>query len=162
MFRYRETKYCCRKYISADYTLLLQKIRQNCIFDWRIIKEVYYEDYICWSYPNIRRHEKLDLIIHQLEFKRDHGLPKNIMLIINTVNKCTYFNKEIRHFMWVMAWTYEIFLYYKRYYRYLGNDRLFGNKNFLSVKNGPKLHFISYLKHRELTGHRLNKGHMVF
>ena len=84
------------------------------------------------------------------------------MIIVEFVNKITYFNKNIKHFMWVLTWSREIIIYYNRYYRYLKNERLFGKKNFLNYKNGHKLHFISYIKHRELTGVRLNKNHLMF
>ena len=142
--------------------MLLKKIKQNSIFDWRLLKTIYYEDYVWWSYPNIRQNEKLNVIIHEIEFKRNNGVPKNIMLIVKLVNKITYFNKEIKHFIWILAWTQELFTYYNRYYRYLRNEKVFGKQNFLNYKNGHNLHFISYIKRRELTGVRLNKNHMVF
>ena len=141
---------------------MLRKIKENSIFDWRLIKRIYYEDYIWWSYPNIRHNRKLDLIISQVEFKRNNGLPKCILLIIEIVNKITYFNKTIKHFMWLLTWSPEIFKYYYRYYRYLENERMFGKKIFLSIKNGHKLHFISFIKHRELTGVKIGRNHMVF
>lgn len=97
--------------------MLLKKIKQNSIFDWRLLKTIYYEDYVWWSYPNIRQNEKLNVIIHEIEFKRNNGVPKNIMLIVKLVNKITYFNKEIKHFIWILAWTQELFTYYNRYYR---------------------------------------------
>ena len=139
------------------------KIKQKSLLDWRLIKQIYFEDYIQWCYPNIRGNQKLDLIISQLEFKRNNGLPKCILLVIELVNKITYFNKSIKHFVWVLTWSQEIFKYYDRYYRYLRNERImFGKRNFLSIKNGHKLHFISFIKHRELTGVRLNRNHMLF
>ena len=140
----------------------MEKIRQNSVFDWRLIQNIYYEDYIWWAYPNIRRNEKLDLFIRQLNFIRNNGIPKYIMIIVEFFNKITYFNENIKHFIWVLTWSREIIIYYNRYYRYLKNERLFGKKNFLSYKNGHKLHFISYIKNRELTGVRINKNHMVF
>ena len=162
LFRYRKTKYCCRKQFANDSSILLKKIRQNSVFDWRLLVNIQYEDYIWWSYPNIRQNEVFNLINRQICFKRDNGVPKCIMLIVEFVNMNTYFNKEIKHFISILSWTTEIFLYYHRFYRMLSNERLFGKKNFLSYKNGHKLHFISYIKHRELTGCRLNKNHMVF
>ena len=126
------------------------------------MRNIQYEDYIWWSYPNIRQNEVFDLINCQICFKRDNGVPKGIMFIVEFINKNTYFNKEIKHFISILSWTTEIFLYYHRFYRMLSNERLFGKKNFLNYKNGHKLHFISYIKHRELTGCRLNKIHMVF
>ena len=141
---------------------MLTKIKKNSGLDWGLIKRIYFEDYIWWCYPNIKHNRKFDLIITQLEFKRNNGLPKNILLIIEVVNKLIYFNKAIKHFVYVLTWSHDILKYYDRYYRYLQNEQSFGKKNFLNVTNGHKLHFISYVKHRELTGVRLNKNHMVF
>ena len=139
----------------------MNKIKQNSIFDWRFIQNIYYEDYLWWAYPNIRHNEKFYLITCQLNFTINNGIPKCIMLIVECVNKITYFNKEIKHFVSILTWSQEIIMYYNRYYRYLKNERLFGKRNFLNYKNGHKLHFISYIKYRELTGVRLNKNHMV-
>ena len=147
---------------SNENILLLEKIKQNSIFDWRLLENIYYEDYIWWTYLNIRRNERLNLFIHQLEFKQNNGVPKCIMTIVEFVNKITYFNKKIKHFVWVLTWSREVIIYYSRYYRYLKNERLFGKKNFLNYKHGHKLHFISYIKNRELTGVRLNRNHMIF
>ena len=144
-----------------DDNFLLECIRKDYYLDWRIISAVKYDDYIWWSYPNFKQRE-FKIYATELDKYRTNGLPSNIIKVVEIVNRSTYFNKQIRLFNWVVTWQRFIFLYYKRYYRYLANDRLFGNKNFLSVKNGPKLHFISYLKHREVTGVRLNKNHMVF
>ena len=63
--------------------------------------------------------------------------------------------------MWMLTWSQKIYRYYDRYYRYIRNERLFGGKKFLNYKHGHKLHFISYIKNRELIGIRLNKNHMV-
>ena len=52
------------------------------------------------------------------------------MLIVKLVNKITYFNKEIKHFIWILAWTQELFTYYNRYYRYLRNEKVFGKQFF--------------------------------
>ena len=94
--------------------------------------------------------------------KVNNGLPKCIIKIIETINITTYFNKEIRSFAWVFTWCQRIFWYYNRYYRYLNNERLHGKKKFLNYKHGHKLHLISYLEKRELTGIRLNKNHLLF
>ena len=160
MFRYRKTKQCCRKQISDDSVLLLKNIRETSLFDWRLIQKIYYEDYICWSYPNFRQNERFNLMVRQLEFKINNGVPKCILLIVEFINKITYFNKNIRHFASVLMWTHKLMMYYNRYYRMLQNERLFGKKNFLSYKNGHKLHFIAYINKREVTGIRLNKNHM--
>ena len=163
IFRYyRKTKQCCRKRFADDSSVLLKKIRQNSLFNWRLLVNIQYEDYIWWSYPSIRQNEVFNLINRQICFKRNNGVPKGIMLIVEFVNKSSYFNKKIKHFLSILSWTTEIFLYYHRFYRMLSNERQFGKKNFLSCKNGHKLHFISYLKHRELTGCRLNTNHMLF
>ena len=142
--------------------LLLKTIKQNSIFDWRLIRTIQYEDYICWSYPNFRQNEKFHVIVNQMGFKTNNGVPRNIMFIVEFVNKITYFNKKIKHFATVLMWTHKLMLYYNRYYRMLNNKRLFEKSNFLSYNNGHKLHFISYIKKRELTGHKLNKNHMKF
>ena len=79
------------------------------------------------------------------------------------INEVTYFNKRIKQFALTLTWYRRIFMYYDRYYRYRQNERLFfDKKNFLNYKHGHKLHFVSYIKNRELTGIRLNKNHMVF
>ena len=75
------------------------------------------------------------------------------------INMLTYFNKEIKRFAWVLTFDRKIFMYYRRYYKYLYNEKLFDKKKFLNYKNGHKLHLISYIKNRELTGARLNKNH---
>ena len=139
----------------------MERIKQNSIFDWRLIQNIYNEDYIWWSYPNIRRNEKFESFSNQLEYN-NNGVPKCIIKIVEFVNIITYFNKKIKHFVWVLTWSRQIIKYYDRYYRYLKNERLFGKKNFLNYKHGHKLHFISCIKNRELTGIRLNRNHMVF
>ena len=142
--------------------LLLKSIRKISIFDWRLIQRIYYEDYICWSYPNFKLNQRFKFFVQKLEYRINNGVPKCILLIVEFINKITYFNKNIRHFMSVLMWSHKLMMYYNRYYRILLNERLFGKKNFLSYKNGHKLHFISYIKKRELTGIRLNKNHMLF
>ena len=140
----------------------MEKVRQRSVFDWRIIQIIRYEDYIWWSYPNVKLSPKFESFNYQLDLKNDNGTPKCIMKIIQIINRVSYFNKEIRKFIWVITWHQQILKYYNRYYRYLKNERLFGKKNFLNYKHGHKLHFISCLKNRELTGFRLNKNHLVF
>ena len=115
-FRHREPKYCCRKHTSSENILLLTKIKQNSIFDWRLLQNINYEDYIWWTYPNIRQNEKWYLITRQLKFTIDNGIPKCIMLIVEVFNKITYFNKKIQDFVWVLTWSREIAMYYNRYY----------------------------------------------
>ena len=163
IFRYyRRPKKCCRIRIATEFSELLTKIKQHSVFDWRLIKTIQYEDYILWTYPNLKRNEVYNLINRQICFTRNNGLPKGILFIVEFVNKISYFNRKIKHFHSVLSWTCELFMYYHRYYRYLNNEKLLTKKTFLNYRNGHKTHFISYLKKRELTGCKLNKNHMVF
>ena len=131
-------------------------------FDWRLIHSLNFKDYIWWSYPNFKKNDKFDFYANKLDLKVDNGLPKCIIKIVELINITTYFNRKIRIFAWILTWSQRIFWYYSRYYRYLHNQRLFGKRNFLNYNNGHKLHFISCLKKRELTGIRLNKNHLKF
>ena len=163
IFRYyRKTKKCCRARIGNESAELLTKIKQHSSLDWRLIKTIKYEDYILWSYPNVKKNEVVNLINRQICFIRNNGLPKGILFIVEFVNRITYFNRRIKHFHSVLSWTSELFMYYHRYYRYLNNEKLLTQRKFLNYRNGHKTHFISYLKKRELTGCKLNKNHMVF
>ena len=149
--------------IAAESSELLTKIKQNSLFDWRLLRTIKYEDYVWWSYPNLRKSEVYNLINRQICLKRNNGLPKGILFIMEFVNKISYFNRKIKHFHSVLSWTYELFIYYHRYYRFLNNEKLLSKeKTFLNYRNGHKTHFISYLKKRELTGCKLNRNHMVF
>ena len=132
------------------------------MLDWRLIKTIKYEDYILWSYPNLRTSKVYYLINRQICFTRNNGLPKGILVIVEFINKATYFNRKIKSFHSVLSWTTELYMYYHRYYRYLNNEKLLAKKTFLNYRNGHKTHFISYLKKRELTGFKLNKNHMLF
>ena len=64
--------------------------------------------------------------------------------------------------MEVVTWSREIFIYYRRYYRYLHNEKLFGKKKFLNYRKGHKLHFISCIENRRITGSKLNTNHLSF
>ena len=155
-------KYHRIKYNFKENFSLLERIRQISIFDWKLIQTVKYEDYIWWSYPNFKRNEKFESFSDKLDLKTNNGIPKCIIKIVELINGVTFFNKQIKQFVWVLTWSRQIFRYYDRYYRYLQNERLFGKKKFLNYKHGHKLHLISCIKNRELTGIRLNKNHMVF
>ena len=158
-------KYCRIKYTVKENISLLKHIRQNCAFDWKLIQTItkYEEDYLWWSYPNFKQKEKFQSFSDELDdLKTNNGIPKCIIKIVQLINEVTFFNKQIRRFVWAFTWSHKIFRYYNRYYRYLQNEGLFGKKKFLNNKHGHKLHFISYIKNRELTGIRLNKNHMVF
>ena len=160
---YRRPKKCCRIRIAAESSELLTKIKQNSLLDWRLLRTIKYEEYVWWSYPNLRKSEVYNLINHQICFKRNNGLPKGILFIIEFVNKISYFNRKIKHFHSILSWTRELFMYYHRYYRFLNNEKVLNKKKtFLNYRNGHKTHFISYLKKRELTGCKLNRNHMVF
>ena len=149
-------------YSFKENISLLESIKQNSIFDWKLIQTLKYEDYIWWSYPNFKRNERFKSFSDKLDLKTNNGIPKCIIKIVELINGVTFFNKQIKQFVWVLTWSRQIFMYYDRYYRYLQNERLFGKKKFLNYKHGHKLHFISCIKNRELTGIRLNKNHMVF
>ena len=159
---YRSTKKCCRARVATDTGILLTKIKQTSLLDWKLIKTIKYEDYILWTYPNLRTSKVYYLINRQICFIRNNGLPKGILFIVEYVNKTTYFNRKIKHLHSVLSWTSELYMYYHRYYRYLNNENLLAKKHFLNYRNGHKTHFISYLKKRELTGCKLNRNHMVF
>ena len=115
-----------------------------------------------WSYPNFKQNKKFKSFNRALDFKVDNGVPKCIIKIVQIINEITFFNKKIREFVRILTWCQHTFRYYDRYYRYQLNEKLFGKKNFLNYRHGHKLHFISCIKNRELTGARLNKNHLVF
>ena len=139
-----------------------EHIRRISSFDWKLIQTVKYDDYIWWSYPNFKLNEKFEWFCNALDLKRNNGIPKCIITIVEIINNVTYFNKQIRQFVWVLTWSQQMFRYYDRYYRYLKNERVFGKKNFLNYRHGHKLHLTSCIKNRELTGIRLNKNHLLF
>ena len=154
-------RYYTARYPREENKLFLKRVQFRCYFNWKLIHSVNYEDYIWWTYSSFKKNDKFEIFCSKLEFELDLGLPKCIMKIVETINTVTYFNKEIRRFAWVVTWNRRVFKYYTRYYRYLRNEKIFGTKKFLNLKNGHKLHLISWLKNRELTGKRLNKNHAV-
>ena len=156
-------KYYRIYHMLKENFILLKQIGDVSMFDLRLIQQRYkYQDYIWWSYPNFQKKEKIYSIAYKLNVKIENGTPKNVVKIVELVNTNTYFNKQIRQFASILTWCYNIFLYYNRYYRYQSNEKLLGKKKFLNYKHGHKLHLISYLKKRELTGIRLNKNHLHF
>ena len=155
-----DAKYCFNKYQGKETFLLMERVRQKCLFDWQLIQTVQYHDYIWWSYPNFKLNERFNLFSDALV--RDSGTLKCIIKILQLINEITFFNKEIKEFVWVLTFCQEIFTYYNRFYRYQHNEKLFGKKKFLNYRHGHKLHFISCIKNRELTGARLNKNHLAF
>ena len=133
------------------------------IFDWRLLKSIKCDDYIIWSYPNFKLNGSFKSFCLELELnERDNAVPKCIIKIVEIINQVTYFNKEIRVLSKVLTWHNHIFTYYSRYYRYQQNEKLHGKKKFLNYRHGQKLHFVSCIKNRELTGVRLCKNHLVF
>ena len=161
-FRYGKVKYHRDSYITKENILLLKHIKQNSVSDWRLIQTIKCEDYIWWSYPNFKQNGGFQSFSNTLDLSRNNGIPKCIIKIVGLVNGVTYFNKQIRQFVWVLTWSQQIFRYYDRYYRYLRNEKLFGRRTFLNYRHGHKLHLISCIRNRELTGARLNRNHMVF
>ena len=127
-------------------------------FNQELIKVIKYQNYLWWCSRTFKQNKKFVLFNKKLNLKRDNGLPKCIIKIVELINEVSFFNKEIRKIIRASTWYIKIFLYYNRYYRYLHNERLFGNKKFLNFKYGHKLHFISYMRNRELTGVRMNKN----
>ena len=158
--RKKNKEYCVR-YQRQRNIIFLKRVKSRSYFHWRLIHSVNYEDYIWWSYANFTRSNKFEIFCQQVQLEKNSGLPKYIVKIIELINTSTYFNKEIRRFAFILTFGQDIFRYYNRYYRYLRNEKLFGRKKFLSYKNGHKLHFISCIKNREITGVRLNKNYAL-
>ena len=151
------------KLSSRIYLDLLTRIYNRSGYNWSLISiQFRNEDYIWWSYITYQENRKLRRFIDILEMEQacDRGCPHNIIRIIEIINMNCYFNRRIRYFFVLMSWAHNIFIYYNRYYRYLSNNRLFGKKEHLNIKNGHKLHFIAYMYHRQYTGTKLNKNHL--
>ena len=155
----RYTKYYNARYLRKRNIIFLKRVKSRSYLNWKLIHSVNYEDYIWWSYPNFAHNIKFEIFCANMEFKLNNGLPKCIIKIVEMINMVTYFNKQIRQFAQILMFTQDVFKYYNRYYRYLGNEKLFNKKKFLNYKNGHKLHFISCIKNRELTGVKLNTNH---
>ena len=157
--RKRRTKKYCIRYPHKKNIIFLKRVTSRSYFHWKLIHLVNYEDYIWWSYGNFTWNDKFEIFCLNVQLQNDIGLPKCIIKIVELINKNTYFNKQIRRFAWILKHGMKIFQYYNRYYRYLHNEKLFGKKKFLNYKDGHKLHLISCIKNRELTGIRLNRNH---
>ena len=166
MLKVKESAYIFRGYrlSSVIYQDLLKRIYNRSGYVWSLILfQFQNEDYVWWSWVNFVQNRRLTKLVDELEMMPcDRGYPKNIIYIIETINLHCYFNKRIKYFFTLITWASNIFIYYNRYYRYKQNNRLFGKKEHLSLKNGYKLHFVAYLNHRQYTGHRLDKNHLHF
>lgn len=152
---------------STDLMIEIWSFNQNqqeslTKFNQKLMRVVKYRNYLWWCSRTFKQNESFRLFNTNLHLKTNHGLPKCIIKIVELVNQVSYFNKEIRKFVRASTWYKHIFMYYNRYYRYLQNERLFGKKKFLNYKHGHKLHFISYIRAREINGHRFNKNFRVF
>ena len=132
--------------------------------DWRILLANFrYEQYVWRFYPNLKENAKFETISNKLELQyKTNTLPKNIIFIIGLVNTITCFNRRIKYYLYILHWNQRIFMYYNRYYRYLGNDKKFGKKNLFKHKHGHKLHFVAYMYHRQFTAIKLDRNHLRY
>ena len=167
MIRYRYSHFDSRKnkeYTSEEDIELLKYIKKKSKLDWTILLSNFkYEQYIWRFYPLLKRNHKFASMSTQLELnKKNNSIPKNIIFIIYLINKMTCFNARIRYYFYILDWGQKIFLYYNRYYRYLSNERKFGNKKILEKRNSYKVHFIACIYHRQLNGSRLDKNHLRY
>ena len=133
--------------------------------DWRIlIANFRYEQFVWRFYPILKENPKFEGISNQLELwqYRSNGLPKNIIFIVGLVNAITCFNRRVKYLLYIIHWNQKIFMYYNRYYRYLNNDKNFGEKKFLKRRHSHKVHFVTCIYHRQFTGVRLDKNHLRY
>ena len=153
-----------RKYITKQDIELLTYIKKQSRIDWTILLINFkYEQYVWRFYPTLKKNLKLETFSRQLELsKRNNGVPKNILFIVYLINRITCFNARVRFYFYVLHWNQRIFLYYDRYYRYLGNEKKFGKKKILLKRNSYKIHFIPYIYHRQLTGIRIEKNYLRY
>ena len=121
-----------------------------------------YEQYVWRFYPTLKMNIKFTMNSRELEFKRNNSTPKNIIFIVYLINKMTCFNATIRYYCYILEWSQKMFLYYNRYYRYLGNERKFGKKNILNKRNSHKVHFIPCIYHRQITGIRVQRNYLRY
>ena len=165
-WRVKQAAYIFQEYkrSSGIYLDLLRRIYHRSGYDWSLILiQFRNEDYIWWSYITYQQSRELRRFIDILEMQScDKGYPRNIIKIVEIINSHCYFNRRIRYFFTLMSWAHNIFIYYNRYYRYLKNNRLFGLKEHLDLRNGHKLHFVAYMYHRQYTGARLNRNHLRY
>ena len=151
------------KYIGKTECELLTYIRKESRIDWTIILINFrYESYVWRFYPVLKKNLNIALVSRDLELTKNNGVPKNILFIVYLINKITCFNARVRFYFYVLHWNQKIFLFYNRYYRYLGNEKKFGKRNIIPKKYNHKVHFIPYLYRRELTGVRIEKNHLHF
>ena len=152
-----------RKYITKLDAKLLTYIKKQSKIDWKIVLINFrYEAYVWRFYPTLKN-LKITTFSKQIELtKTNNGLPKNIIFIIYLVNRLTCFNARIRYYFYVLNWYEKIFLYYNRYYRYLGNERKFDKKKILPKRYSYKVHFIPYIYRRQLTGIRIDKNNLRY
>ena len=162
--RIKKTKYMFNGYrlSCVIYGDLLKKIYCRSGYIWAVISYKFpNEDYVWWSWVNFTENRKLTRLVDELEMMScDHGCPKNIIYIMEMINLHCYFNRRIRYFFTLISWASNVFIYYNRYYRYKTNNRLFGKKEHLNLKNAYKLHLVTYMNHRQYTGHRLDRNHL--
>ena len=153
-----------RKYITKQDIELLRYIKKQSRIDSTILLINFkYEQYVWRFYPTLKRNLKLNTFSRQLELtKRNNGIPKNIIFIVYLVNRITCFNSRVRYYFYILHWGQRLFLYYDRYYRYLKNEKKFGNKKILPKRNNYKVHFVPYIYHRQLTGIRIQKNYLRY
>ena len=109
------------------------------------------------------KNPKLEVVSNKLEFDPEtNSMPKNIIFIVGLVNTLTCFNRRVRYYLYILHWSQKLFLYYNRYYRYLANEKKFGNKTLFKKKHGHKVHLIACIYHRQLTGIRMEKNHLRY
>ena len=167
LFRYRYDHYDSRKnrdYTSEDDIQLLKNIKRKSKLDWRILLANFrYEQYIWRFYPNLKGNPKLNTISNQLELEtKTNSIPENVVFIVGLVNAITCFNGRLRYYLYILHWNQRLFMYYNRYYRYLGNEKKFGKRITLKRKHNHKLHFVACIYHRQLKGIRLEKNHLCY
>ena len=153
-----------RKYITKEDIELLRYIEKQSRIDYTILLINFkYEQYVWRFYPTLKRNLKLNSFSRQLDLsKKNNGIPKNIIFIVYFVNRITCFNNRVRYYFYILHWGQKLFLYYYRYYRYLRNEKKFGNKKILPKRNNYKVHFVPYIYHRQLTGIRIEKNYLRY
>ena len=167
MIKYRYDHFDSRKnkdYTSEEDIKLLEYIKNKLKLDWKILLNNFrYEQYIWRFYPTLKKNPKFETVSRKLELaETNNSTPNNIIFIVYLINKMTCFNARIRYYFYILNWYQKIFLYYNRYYRYLGNKRKFGKKKILQKKNSHKVHFVACVYHRQLTGIRLERNHLRY
>ena len=149
-----------RKYITKKDIELLAYIKKHSKIDWKILLINFkYEVYVWRFYPTLKNNLKITTFSKQIELnKTNNGLPKNILFIVYLVNSVTCFNARVRYYFYILNWYQKIFLFYDRYYRYLGNEKKFGKRKIVPKRYSYKVHFIPYFYRRQLTGVRIDRN----